>query len=792
MRKSDENIINEEKQGRIVNLFTNSNERKMIDYKLLKVISNGLLSRKSVAYLNYDLKDYEYVFQYICLSTMYLNMIDQDEISVNDIDIGMSVIYKGSYYTYQGESIRNPGFYLLQDNSKKKSKVTIEIGQKSFRNIVLADNNRQRSLKDYRNKLAEYFGIKQPCKNNRKKILIIINKKQSVELLKKKIKISTNVGLGKVLSGGYINNFEEIEPMIGLGHAEANYIIFSSDLFKASEFLMNSSSSEYSAVYIFGDSYVGNGQINDFYGLLGICKSKKITFNFFGSLNGVLNENVIKKVSSFDNIIFTPSLWKTERHNVQFTKIDMPKKVESNLEKLDSYVRVLDDTEQDFKLKFALLKLKKVLLSGNSAETFEALSEIIFEELEKESYLSLTGINEVLEGLFSFNSLELIRKEIEHSLTQMEDVLIITDKTCIDELKHEFSGRSFIHFATYDLEFSEVFKAKKVILISPNKGQRRKWLYSNFFNKAMVVYLSYIEEDQVISVKSDVKVFKKFDKFSGFSNPWQVSEIKKYVSSFENINQMDATEDLDKSQEKFELKLDDIVHDKLLNRQADVVSVVKLTNDTKIYGTGFGETLVVQEGFLHRKKIRNLVEGDIVFDSKTPYSDVVYRRHFSECFNKYSEPRNDNEKLDLHWKSRLIEFVRVNHYSANKVQKIFEEENFVKSVAFFQSWTQVDRMPMLPQNKQFILIVGKVTKDPGVFKNFESYYEASKNVKKYFSSQRDVYLGSLDNRSVDELKDMGIKFKKQEVIKNKNQRIKDFARDKTNRLIKEDYNGTTY
>ncbi|GBG94175.1 hypothetical protein LFYK43_06340 [Ligilactobacillus salitolerans] len=790
----------EERQKKLIRLFTSSEERRIIDYDLLNEVAQKGEKNDKLAYLGISDKSYSYIIAYICLLTLYSNLRDHDKnVAVEDLKVGARVIYNNKYYIYKGKSEKFDDFFVLEESNRKKNKVTTEIGKANFKNIMIADINKQRSLKNYRQKIAKKLNVENPSMNNKHKILILINKNQALDLLKRKIKIDQGIGIGTIFSGGYLNGSGEIETMSGLGHAESSYIVFSSDLFTANEYLMNNSTMKFKAVYVFGNLFVSDGNIGDFSVLLELCKEKKVGFNFFGDFHSFLNENFINKIRSFDNIIYNVKKPGECEQDIIFEKINVPTEIQSNVAELNNFLIVFEDNGQKL-LQGMLLKFKQLLFSGATSERLERLSELIFEKLNRSSLLVETQLSETFEKLVKFNGFELICDRIHSYVNGFQNILIVVHKDNLATFRQKFKNLAFIHFASYGQKVSESYsEATTMLLVSPNKKQRRKWLYTSIYKKGVVLSFSPNEKFQNISLKNDVRILGKIKGFEGVSEIWQLPYVTKHlklakqnnlslIDDKKNVDQINEIDDL--MAEEIGLKVDQLVQNKIDNGTVDVVVVIKLSNNGIIYGTEFGEVLIIKNDTLRKKRIKKLNPGDVVFESRMPYSDVAYRKHFSECYYDADKPENKDEQLDFYWKSSLIKYLAKNDISVYKMKELFAEQKYKKSIGFFQSWSKIKRMPMLPHDIEFISTVGKIVKDPDIEENPNKYYQSSKRVKEAFSSKRDEYLNSLDNSLVAAIEEsMDNEARKEKVILSSRQKISNFSRDKTNKLIWGEFNG---
>ncbi|GGP11237.1 hypothetical protein [Oceanobacillus neutriphilus] len=712
----------------------------------------------------------------ICLQNYLDNMSNGRKLDIDKLQVGQEIQFKNKYYQYLGKDELGAGYRIKLVYGKQDGVTSIFSREILENRASKVNRTKRRKIPEVRQDFGNYFGIKNLSWTNEESVIILVEKKILNEILTAQIDLGKRVyTIGQICSVGYLKDSMEISYPANANNTEKRMILFSSSPDAIVEYLEeNNGIVDESKVFVVGDKWFKKSQISNLINLEDACREFEIPIRTYSSVFSVMNNNSVELIESINN----EYCWleaSNDEHVITFDFIANNRAYSEAIEKLNVY---LSEISQEPNLKY-LDKLLKLFLKMNynqvigSSDTLERQMIAVSEYMLEKKLDNIDEVSCIMYDIYSNRFGYQVRNKIENIRTKDVNCLLIVMDEMLEESRNHFINDKQLTILSYKSDITEDLygKFEQVILISPYKTERRKWL-SSYLAKDITVLVPQLQENFLIySLKKDKHVIQKLDNmdlFNSKNNSAYLSAIEKYLSKKTNDNDIginlhknsiDNFDEEELVEKKFSELISKYASEEEIqsdNSTVDVTIGIDLESGGNIFGTEFSKIFVVGFDNIVRKiDTKELKVGQTIIEFSVPYADELYRNRYKSIVTRLdSLKKSSNEVyLDYKWKKSLLDYIENRRLTSLELKEKMESLGFSsKTIAFYAAWSSIEKMPILSRDKEFIRYVGIMIGDNDMIAYPEKYEQASKSVKKKLVDDRVQFLGELEGRSLDEIK----------------------------------------
>lgn len=803
-----------------------------------KIIKDIFSVEKDKAFAYYYIVEdyYQTLMLYVCLHAVYANLACSNRINLEDIGIGDSLIYKGEYFTFGGKSPDLPGKYILLGvearNKGKNSPVDRLLDEEAIvKGATIATTVKRGSkVKDTRKIIAEYLGISNFSRTNSKKIIIIaeLSLLKKVEQVRLKM-INETLYFGEICPAWYFPNKGERKRITHDISNNDPIVYFFSNVSEALEYIENEKLI-FSSIYVFGDKFEKGSKRSDFNSIIDIHNENNFKLGIFGTVPTVFEPDLIEDLSTVSKkYIWTDSYMTANREDgfeifYNFIPVSNNEEFRLNIEEIQKFLVEMRNDRSKRYLRKLLVGFLRTTLGQTHGEGKSILEKKIYdiaqyserigfhETKELKQVLSLLSANR-----FGFN----VSQKINHISYNKQNIALVVFPDLLHDTS-EYYAKNNINIAVLasNLKLTEdmIYRYDHVILVNLKPADRQKWVSANVAKMYYFMFPKMHSKWLIKSLKRDKRILQQIDTISELSGCVEgdyYKSIQEYLQSEElfqsndgnEINDDFAKDMLEEMEDEIENEMEVISRiveknrkesDYPVDNEADnngVVTINKeilLESGDVILGTDFGRVFVLVNGIIYRKDILSISAFDEIVEFEVPYSNEIYLKRFQDdsYLLKRHTDFNDKDKaefLDYYWKTSFEYYRKQNMLSSEDLaDQFYKAGGGERKSAFLNHWTNSNKFPLLPRDKEFIKYVGKVIGDKNIEENYMSFYRASEKVKNSLRDLRDQTIERFDGMPLEQILDNAeIEFSKRlRVIEILDINYPDVPRHFTNRIIR--------
>ncbi|MHC5268416.1 hypothetical protein ACYSNO_04400 [Enterococcus sp. LJL98] len=774
----------------VMQLLISTNPFGYISRNLRKVLNDFLECEtlgESYAYQYLNSSYYKELILLICLMVSYKNISNGEKINIDNLDIGTNILFQKEYYIFEGRD-KMDGYYRLIPKYKKKNPVTRILKKSVIENeaSVVSDVKR-RKVRNTKEDFGKQLGLSSISWTNEYSVIVLLEKKILNEIMNVQFNINGRYSyLGEFCIAKYLKETIVFEQLPHSNFAEKPMVIFSSNVGAVIEYLdENDGNVLEKRVYVIGDKWFSNGQYSNLFTLEDACDDFGIPMTVFSSVPSVMDEskvNFLKKMGKEFCWLESEEFKKIE---ISFEFVSSNEKFEKAIEELNEYIR---DISESPRLKYLDRLLKRFLKMNYNqiigySNTVEQQMIIVSEYMEKFNLEESEKISGILYDIYC-NRFGFQNKKIIETIRNRDKCALVVMDEMVEEAKKIYMTDDMLTVLPYSETIHEDLYGMfdSVILLSPYARDRKKWISSYLTNKFFVVFPDFQKKYLTYSLKKDKRIIQclyTLDNSYSDRDSAYLKAINKYYEKTEREIQMNNNfdkkmlyDELDKEgdpRKEYANLLDNLIvttsgtENESEKQLVNVVYGIDLESGKNIFGTEFGKVFILQENFCKKIDVNNIQNGQNIVEFDIPYSDAFYREQFKK-YNFINEKNADsrfdeNLKNDFFWKNILLEYIEKRGVTPTQFKERMDKLGAVdKSIAFYGSWSSIDKMPILPRDSKFIHYIGLLTKNSELTNEPNKYYNASAIVKKNLNYERDRLMDSIDGRKLNEImKDSSIR-----------------------------------
>ncbi|MBP1042384.1 hypothetical protein I6N95_15295 [Vagococcus sp. BWB3-3] len=756
--------------------------------KMMETIDYLELEKRSYSYYYYHEDYYGNLIYEILMNKLMENMKDDSRLDISTLQKDDSLLYKGEYYKYKGESEDGKGGYVLQSVKKVGNPVKLIVTEAILKNrVATASNTKTRKAKDLRKILAKHINLEDYNANNNKKIMIIAD----MSILKKIFEIKLTFGgtecyIGELCSAVYITKEgEERRIPHDLSYSDPMVYFCSSTSVAAQYYDDVLYKTVLEKIFILGNKFFKGKQRDYLYSLIDIHDDENIAIALFGSADILMQKDGVDPIKNLEmNHLFSPIKIIAETSTMfNFIPIQHNREFTMSVEKLRGDIeKIRFSPQHKYLLKMLVIYLRSIL--GQVVGTYKCLESMMIKISEYLEVIDIEDSETIDQNLYDLYANRFgydTHKVIKNTLNSGMKVALVVNNELSEETSIRFRNNTNVEVFPVDLLITEDMLDffDVVILSSMTATHRRKWVAASFNAQYYILYPQVNEKIFVSSIKNDRNFLNRITKSVEVSNLFDSYEnaIETYIDWYKKVELNENEIEVDKDilevevlfESIFDSKLEKIIEKNISlskenkgedNNLVDINTEILLDNGMVILGTEYGKVHALEHGKLVNRELQNVKEFDVVVQFNIPYANEIYHDRlltYSLSENESSEiiEALEYERMDIHWKRSLIEFKSNRSLKGTDLAAKFKISGYPsKSETFYNLWTNPYKMPMVPKDIEFISYVGKVIGDMDIEKNYQSYYEASVHVKENMKNIREKLLESIEGKDLRQIETM--------------------------------------
>ncbi|GHP13919.1 hypothetical protein YK48G_13440 [Lentilactobacillus fungorum] len=736
------------------------------------------LSEKSESF-TYQYLNEEYfreVIILVCLN-FALKCIEEDEqLKVQKLTIGDPIEYKKQFYLFQGHN--NDGNYVLKSAAKSKNPCDLQVPlQMLERYGHKAKTTKKRRAKGVLDQFAKHFGMDLKGLTENKQIAIVLPKNVYTDILSSQFWVGNKRSFfGEICPSSYLTAGGKVHTVLHSDTTETSFILFSSSINEIVNGL-DEDNLQFEAVYVFGNKWFNDSNFSNLRSLPSLAEDFHFSIALFSSNSAIFSDDSLELIGE-------------EKYNrnwlSEYDEELLVRSVHTNIE-FQTCLTIVTDSWKEYKKDKILTYFAKLIWNSLRTSTSVASinSEVFDSQISKlEEYGRLHNtldIDELIDHLhlmlhnrFGAQMKKCLMKSID---TYSRCALVV-----IDDLKQEyesiFNRFNVTTFSYRDQITDDMYgRFDAIILVNPYAHEREKWTQSFLALKVIIVTPQDFLKPLKWSIQKEIRLIRKLN------DKWKVKTDLHYAYA-DSLSKLaaeiirgikhaqmpkvlsakdhpDLVQEIEKDEDEI-LSTDEIYLNKIKSRVArlsdnapdnthvNVHKVFELTAGYELYGTDNAHLFTVTgNGTILKKRIDLISKGEQIIDFEVPYSDSLYREHFKKMSERVVTPVNLDEKNDFRWKRSFLNYINRNGYSPAVLKRKMELEGApTHDVSYYATWSNQDKMPILPQTDLFIRYVGRLIGDEDIQNNYQAFYHSSEIVKQKLTDLRDAKLASLNNKKL--------------------------------------------
>lgn len=761
--------------------------------QVIRDINESENDNESYAYLPLNSEAELPMIKLIGIRMLLSNMLDGGVVDPNKIQLGTTLLYSTGQDDKMQSVIFDGGevvsgiqrWKLISPNKRGPSRgLKRSIDTESFeKHISIATNTSTIKLTDNRKQFADYVGLKQYSRTDDKHYIVLAPSSILNKIRTSKIKFGKHaVDFGALVYSQLLKSTGAFENVRRTHHSFTPFLLLASNAKSLSGYLIDNPSTV-DRIYIIGDKWWSERNELWISTIVSIARESSIPLTVFSPVGSVMTPygmETIEKLPEiyawFDNLNdCTPAV-----------RIEVITDSEENMQAWNDIIDITRQWQDEMSVVALInwfLIYKRIYFSN--INTISATKDMMFERIQdalKSSSFDIEAQEHLQNDMTNLNNGN-YAISLDNKINEIgcgSDTLIVAPKYTFKELQDNLRRRGkCATVITYSEEINHSFydSYRKIILIDPRAFERRKWLMAGLGILVVIVYPSLFWLQNRRSLKSDLSFIQEINKRDYLQDGGTkkiVSEIKtamKNTNKKLKINGEIAPQLVDESPlvvEEFnddlnDFKLESLPSGKKLMRDVSVENdakviatyLVKLSEskDAIVLGTPHGKVPIRLNDRLERVAIGQLSSGDTIAYVKMDDCIDVYRKTLqqmtnNDIFRKQKFYESANTKLDYEWKHELLNYVMSNRLSPQQLKMRFERFGYMRSVGFYQSWSNVKKINFVPRDMDFIGVVGEVCGLSKLKQNEEQYYQASIAVRDEFQAQRQEKLDNIESTSI--------------------------------------------
>lgn len=728
------------------------------------------------------------------------NMLDNESIDPDTLTVGDLLLYAAPK-THSTQSVTFQGLNLSQKHGGEKywdikrtntrgdsRGLTFTISTSDFKaRISLAAGTSTVVKTDSRKKFAETIKLDRFSRTDSKKIVVLVDKPIIDQLEHLTLRFyNSSFDYGRLILSRTLKNTDAFGDFRRTDRTSRPFVTFVSSLTALDSYL-DQGMSEETQLYIIGDKWWEH--YNDFFrsSVFELARASKITIRILASTSALMKGQMLRLLSSMRPIY----AWFGNANKITFNvqKIDIPEIIECNWQVLDDYIEESKENENYSALSRHLLQFRtnKFASVVSHSPFLTNLHDEIINEIRnlRVDYDYQQALQDAVNGLMADKYDVLLDNQID-AIGNGTKTLVITSDNLVDETRKNFlfrRKRADVHGFSELIRESWYEKYEVLILLNPRTSERRKWVLSAVASRIEIIYPSQSWDSKVSSMQNDVILLRAISQYDDIDDGSAVI-LANAISSFldtlmsNKINSrtfIEETNEDDSLYQKGAQETDSDFVSQLLDRHEES-SVTDLDDsntsrvsakywltfdekkDTAVFGTANGRLLLLMKNdFLEQVPIRRIKSGDVVAYVRLEDSVFQYRQEFKKLLSNLQYRRSmlelDSDKLkDFHWKREFLYYCDRQGLSALQIQQRFSRKGYNRSVAFFNSWKDIDKLSFVPRDVDFIRIIGLLVNEPEMVDRAADYRNSSLKVREDFQNRRQGLLEQFINQPVSEVR----------------------------------------
>lgn len=785
-----------------------------------KVLNDFLaceLLNESYAYQYLNSSFYKELILLICLIITYKNISNGKKIDLDALAVDTKILYQKDYYLFKGQDESTPGNYKLVPVYKRKDSFNRSLKKIDIENgATVVNSTKRRKVSNAKEDFGKLLGLPSISMTIEESVIVLVEKKVLDKILEVQFNINgKTVYLGDFCTMLYLKDSLNFEQLSHSNSAEKPSVIFASKIYPVVEYLdENEGKVPEEKVYVIGDRWFTNGQLINLNTLKDACDDFGILMTVFSSVSSVMDESKIEFLKKMDENFCWLEPEDSNEIEISFNFVSSNKDLYNAIKKLSEYLEeireVLDLRYLDRLLK-RFLKMSYSQLVGCSV-TLEKQMIMISEYMEKLKLKETEEISNVLYEIYC-NRFGYQNKKVIESIRGKNKCAIIVMDEMVEEAKEIYRNNDEVVILPYNEPIYENLYGSfdTIILLSPYSKDRKKWLSSYLASRIIVVLPKLQKKYLTYSLKKDKKEINMLYTLDTSSSKLDSAYLKAINNYLENVKQeqkplqrdskiednrlfdaLDQEEDVQKIYSSFIDKLVQTGFEAGDENEKQLVNItrgVDLESGGIIFGTEFGKVFILQNNFCRKTDVDNLKIGQEIVEFDIPYSDSFYRQELKKYYHHGQQDLDVDESayLDFFWKDILFNYIEKGKVTPTQFKTSMDKLGATeKSISFYRLWSSIDSVPIHPRDSDFIYYIGILTGNAELTNEPNKYYNASVQVRRNLSDQRESFIDSINGKELNEIiKDDSIKnYSKDVVVLVENLDMEDVPRYLTNKILR--------
>lgn len=756
--------------------------------RVLNDVNQAEKEKNSYAYL-YLSQEFELiVVLLIAFRTLLKNMLDDGTVDPNNLKLDDKLLYappsdgKTSSVLFKG-SRKDPNGnlrYILKYTNKRGPNAGLEIDlllEAFKRDISIADEVSTRKKKDFRNELAKDLGLKNFSRTDSNKIFVLLEKDVLDRIEELDLPINgKRLNFGSLFSSQILKSTGNFSKLRHTSRIDQPFITFVTNLDILEEYLADSST-VVDDLYIIGDKWWRYHYEFRRESMLELVERKNTMLHVFSTVTAMMSPSNLEALKNLDAVyawFFDDAFFKTLSCKTEFVP------VENELLKAYQDTEFAIDQGLDDLMVIWLKLFRHTLFSTIIPASRSKVLQELFDQLINK--LELADIQFDLQEKLQAD-IEVIKQcnypiLLDNRLDYSPNTLIVTSKQNSSEIAKYMRLRNK---SVVVLDYKEKItpnlynQFEKLILINPHAFEKRKWLLAGLAPEIELLYPEMLKEKTKRSLVNDryfINEISSLDWFKDGSSSYLTTalehaheEIKKAAVDQE----IDLEEKIEREEETEKQyyyhaesgKLVDDTTEEVVDYNDNVNAIVKnelsfQNSNAVVLGTEHGQILIRNTaGRLKHVPISSVVSRDVVGYMSND-AIVKYRKEFRKMssdanFRAKKIAKDPIRQRDYYWKRKFLNFVSQENKNVEKLQTQFLNFGYKRSTGFFSDWMNVEKIHFVPEDLEFVKIIGQIISDSSLINEAEKYYDASKKVKEIFLLERQEELDKVENATEDEI-----------------------------------------
>lgn len=769
----------------------------------------------------------EYTYQYlnedyyletivmICLKFALFSLQNDKRISVDKLKINDPLEYEGKYYFFKG---CNGEICNLKPDTRSRNPFILSLPIERLEKYAHRTKTvKKRRASGYLNEFAKHFGLDLKGLTGDEQIAVLLPKNVYEKVIRARFSVKgKKLFFSQICASSYLTSGGNMQTSLHADSAETPFVLFSSN---ASEFVnyIDDEGDRLRGIYVFGDKWFGTRILPETRSLPDLAKMNNLSIALFSSNRVLLNNESLELINTIDS---------NQNWLFQYSEDLTLKVVHTNEEFKENIAYLVDslkeiDTDSMFrylsKLMWTALRISLSLAEINSKTLRHQINQVE-EYLKVLRGLTVSEQEDIINKLRSLLNNRFgaqMKKTILKTVDSISRYALIVPDALKEDYDLLFKQENVIIFSFRDEITEDMYdKFDALILVNPYAQERKKWVQAFLAPNVVLLMPEIFLKPFQRSIKNEERLIlnlkngKRLKENASFKTSYEaalsslVSDLKEYLNRKQKltnvsnliVNDSEIADELETNEEevrstneiygeKIKLRAEIFADKHTDNAKVEVHKVFQLSDGYELYGTDNAKIFTVdQDGMLIRRSINDISKKDKIIDFIIPYSDSYYREWFKRLSEREIVPNNTNEINDFRWKRDFINYINKHEYSAVTIKKEMESLGAPKhTTAYYASWSDINKMPILPREESFIQYVGKLIGNEVIENDYLSFYRSSEIIKKNFSKSREAELNGLNHQK---LSNVNQKFLMGEIVSTKEVDIPNVPRFMTNTLLR--------